>query len=130
MFQMMGIFAEFERSMIREQVLAGMSRAAASGTHSGQIRAECRLSRRGNALNRPGRHAELHRDLAHAQVGGTVSPTIRAVEALSLFPKVPEPIRGQLGISDRMLNVLVSEVVLQSPGVVAVVGELVAAGMA
>jgi DNA invertase Pin-like site-specific DNA recombinase len=32
MFQMMGVFAEFERSMIRERVLAGMSRAAASGT--------------------------------------------------------------------------------------------------
>jgi DNA invertase Pin-like site-specific DNA recombinase len=32
MFQMMGVFAEFERSMIRERVLAGMSRAAATGT--------------------------------------------------------------------------------------------------
>jgi DNA invertase Pin-like site-specific DNA recombinase len=36
MFQMMGVFAEFERSMIRERVLAGMSRAAASGTRSGK----------------------------------------------------------------------------------------------
>ena len=33
---MMGAFAEFERSMIRERVLAGMSRAAASGTRSGK----------------------------------------------------------------------------------------------
>jgi hypothetical protein len=30
------VFAEFERSMIRERVLAGMSRAAASGTRSGK----------------------------------------------------------------------------------------------
>jgi DNA invertase Pin-like site-specific DNA recombinase len=36
MFQMIGVFAEFERSMIRERVLAGMSRAAASGTRSGK----------------------------------------------------------------------------------------------
>jgi DNA invertase Pin-like site-specific DNA recombinase len=36
MFQMMGVFAEFERSMMRERVLAGMSRAAASGTRSGK----------------------------------------------------------------------------------------------
>jgi DNA invertase Pin-like site-specific DNA recombinase len=36
MFQMMGVFAEFERSMIRERVLAGMSRAAANGTRSGK----------------------------------------------------------------------------------------------
>jgi DNA invertase Pin-like site-specific DNA recombinase len=36
MFQMMGVFAEFERSMIRERVLAGMSRAVANGTRSGK----------------------------------------------------------------------------------------------
>jgi DNA invertase Pin-like site-specific DNA recombinase len=36
MFQMIGVFAEFERSMIQERVLAGMSRAAASGTRSGK----------------------------------------------------------------------------------------------
>jgi DNA invertase Pin-like site-specific DNA recombinase len=36
MFQMLGVFAEFERSMIRERVLAGMSRAAVTGTRSGK----------------------------------------------------------------------------------------------
>jgi DNA invertase Pin-like site-specific DNA recombinase len=35
MFQMMGVFAEFERAMIRERVLAGIARARASGTRSG-----------------------------------------------------------------------------------------------
>jgi hypothetical protein len=44
--------------------------------------------------------------------------------------KVLEAIRRHLAVPDRMLNVLVPEVVLQSPRVVAVVGELEATGMA
>ena len=36
MFQMMGVFAEFERSMIREQVRAGLARAVAEGTKLGR----------------------------------------------------------------------------------------------
>ena len=36
MFQMMGVFAEFERNVIRERVLAGMARAKAQGTKSGK----------------------------------------------------------------------------------------------
>jgi DNA invertase Pin-like site-specific DNA recombinase len=32
MFQMLGVFAEFERAMIRERVMAGLSRAKADGT--------------------------------------------------------------------------------------------------
>ena len=35
MFQMMGVFAEFERAMIRERVMAGLKRAKANGTTSG-----------------------------------------------------------------------------------------------
>jgi Resolvase, N terminal domain len=35
MFQMMGVFAEFERSMIRERVMAGLSRARKHGTKTG-----------------------------------------------------------------------------------------------
>ena len=31
MFQMMGVFAEFERTMIQERVKAGLSRAKAQG---------------------------------------------------------------------------------------------------
>jgi DNA invertase Pin-like site-specific DNA recombinase len=33
MFQMMGVFAEFERAMIRERVYAGMARAGAGQAH-------------------------------------------------------------------------------------------------
>jgi DNA invertase Pin-like site-specific DNA recombinase len=36
MFQMMGVFAEFERNVIRERVLAGMARAKVQGTKSGK----------------------------------------------------------------------------------------------
>jgi DNA invertase Pin-like site-specific DNA recombinase len=36
MFQMLGVFAEFERNVIRERVLAGMARAREQGTRSGK----------------------------------------------------------------------------------------------
>ena len=35
MFQMMGVFAEFERAMIAERVRAGMARAKSQGKHCG-----------------------------------------------------------------------------------------------
>ncbi|MER8484251.1 recombinase family protein [Mesorhizobium sp. M1322] len=40
MFQMTGVFAEFERSMIRERVLAGLARARAKGKTLGRPRVE------------------------------------------------------------------------------------------
>ena len=40
MFQMLGVFAEFEWSMIRERVMAGLSRAKADGTQLGRRRLE------------------------------------------------------------------------------------------
>ena len=36
MFQMMGVFAEFERSMIQERVKSGLARAKKHGTKSGK----------------------------------------------------------------------------------------------
>ena len=36
MFQMMGVFAEFERCMIHERVMAGLARARAEGTRLGR----------------------------------------------------------------------------------------------
>jgi len=38
MFQMMGVFAEFERAMIAERVRAGMARAKSQGKHCGPER--------------------------------------------------------------------------------------------
>ena len=43
MFQMMGVFAEFERAMIRERVLSGMARAREKGTKSGKAIGRPRL---------------------------------------------------------------------------------------
>ena len=36
MFQMIGVFSEFERSMIRERVIAGQQRAKANGVKLGR----------------------------------------------------------------------------------------------
>ena len=38
MFQMLGVFAEFERGIIRERVNAGLARAKARGTKLGRRR--------------------------------------------------------------------------------------------
>jgi DNA invertase Pin-like site-specific DNA recombinase len=49
MFQMMGVFAEFERAMIVERVRAGMARAKAQGTKSGKAIGRPRLDPRRRA---------------------------------------------------------------------------------
>lgn len=46
LFQMMGVFAEFERSMIRERVLAGLATAKAKGTQLGRPRVDEGTERR------------------------------------------------------------------------------------
>ena len=45
-------------------------------------------------------------------------------------PKVLEAVGRQFGVTNRVPNVLVAEVMLQGPRVVAIVGELEPAGMA
>src|SRR5262245_63925788 len=45
-------------------------------------------------------------------------------------PKLFEPVGRHIGVPDRMLDVLVPQVVLQRPRVVAIVGELEPTGMA
>src|SRR5262249_2357268 len=54
----------------------------------------------------------------------------RLISTWSSAPEIPEPIGRQLGIADRVLDVLVPEVVLQGSSVVAVIGQLEAAGVA
>lgn len=46
MFQMMGVFAEFERAIIRERVNAGLARARAEGKTLGRPRLDARTERR------------------------------------------------------------------------------------
>ena len=56
MFQMMGVFAEFERSMIQERVRAGLRRAKDEGKQLGRPRIAADLEQRIlKALNTPGR---------------------------------------------------------------------------
>src|SRR6185312_3773302 len=40
MFQMLGVFADFERSIIRERVIAGLERARAQGKQLGRRRVD------------------------------------------------------------------------------------------
>jgi DNA invertase Pin-like site-specific DNA recombinase len=58
MFQMCGVFAEFERSMIQERVRAGLKRAMQRGTKSGRTIGRPRVSsaveRKVKALGRKG----------------------------------------------------------------------------
>jgi DNA invertase Pin-like site-specific DNA recombinase len=79
MFQMMGVFAEFERSMIRERVLAGMSRAAASGTRSGKPSAARSRRRRSQHPSRPrkGRYGQAQGRSTVGVATGTVQRIAR-----------------------------------------------------
>jgi len=58
LFQMMGVFAEFEREMIRERVAAGLARAKAKGTKSG------------NPIGRPGVGKEVEQHIRHLRSTG------------------------------------------------------------
>jgi DNA invertase Pin-like site-specific DNA recombinase len=56
MFQMMGVFAEFERAMIQERVRAGLARARDEGTRLGRPPIPTELEERIRAaLDKPGR---------------------------------------------------------------------------
>src|SRR5215510_6621454 len=62
----------------------------------------------------------------------TIGPAGRACQRSpsSVSPKVLEPVRRHVGVPDRVLDVLVPEVVLQGPRVMAIVRELEPTGMA
>jgi DNA invertase Pin-like site-specific DNA recombinase len=46
LFQMMGVFAEFERAMIRDRVKAGLANAKAKGVRPGAPRTDAKVIRR------------------------------------------------------------------------------------
>src|ERR1035438_1233281 len=64
--------------------------------------------------------AELSRSERHRPVFGLID---------SVPPKSFEPIRREIGVTHRVRNVFVAEIMLQGSGVVALIGELVAAGV-
>jgi DNA invertase Pin-like site-specific DNA recombinase len=69
MFQMLGVFAEFERAMIRERVMAGLARARADGkqlgrrkveqSHGARVKAALKLRSRGIGIRRIAREVGL-----------------------------------------------------------------------
>jgi DNA invertase Pin-like site-specific DNA recombinase len=54
MFQMLGVFAEFERSMIRDRVLSGLARAKAKGVTLGRRKGGAAMERRIRTLRADG----------------------------------------------------------------------------
>jgi DNA invertase Pin-like site-specific DNA recombinase len=83
MFQMMGVFAEFERSIIQERVRAGLRRAKAEGKTLGRppIAAELEARIRA-ALNEPGRTKGVRKIAGEFGVSpSTVQAISRPLEA-------------------------------------------------
>jgi DNA invertase Pin-like site-specific DNA recombinase len=54
MYQMLGVFAEFERGIIRERVNAGLARAKANGTKLGRRRVKASVEERIHKLRKTG----------------------------------------------------------------------------
>jgi DNA invertase Pin-like site-specific DNA recombinase len=80
MFQMLGVFAEFERALIRERVAAGIARAQRDGTKSGKAFGRPKIS--------PEREAAVRASLAAgngirktARLVGTGNATVAAIKA-------------------------------------------------
>jgi DNA invertase Pin-like site-specific DNA recombinase len=86
MFQMMGVFAEFERAMIQERVRAGLARARSEGKQLGRppIPAKTEEAIR-EALNAPGRTEGVRKIAARFGVDpGTVQRISRPFEGASV----------------------------------------------
>ena len=86
MFQMMGVFAEFERAIIQERIRAGLARAKSEGKRLGRppIPAKTEAAIR-EALNRPGRTEGVRKIAARFGVDpGTVQRISRPFEGASV----------------------------------------------
>lgn len=76
LFQMMGVFAEFERSMIRERVNSGIARAKANGQRFGRPRVELETEEKVRELLRSGVGI-----LKAARLAGVGSGTVQRIKA-------------------------------------------------
>lgn len=76
MFGMLGVFAEFERSMIQERVRAGLARAKAQGKHLGRPRVAAELEAKVATSLREG--LGIHRTARLHGVGTSTVQRIRA----------------------------------------------------
>ncbi|MFN4014232.1 MAG: recombinase family protein [Reyranella sp.] len=81
MFQMLGVFSEFERALIRERVLAGLSRARAQGKVLGRPRMPAEKTRAIRAALLAG--GQSLRQVA-TQTGSSLSSVQRVAKALSV----------------------------------------------
>ena len=79
MFQMMGVFAEFERAMIRERVLAGIARARDQGTRLGRRRLEDTDAKKVAAIRQARQRGTGIRRIAR-DLGVGVGTVLRVVE--------------------------------------------------
>ena len=76
MFQMMGVFAEFERSMIRERVNSGIARAKSKGQKFGRPRVDREVEAKVRSLL-----AQGHGILKTASLAGVGSGTVQRIKA-------------------------------------------------
>ena len=81
MFQMLGVFADFERGIIRERVNAGLARVRANGTKLGRrpvkpaVEARIRqLRSKGDGILKIGRTLGIGTSVVQRVVGGMPSP--------------------------------------------------------
>jgi DNA invertase Pin-like site-specific DNA recombinase len=80
MFQMMGVFAGFERAMIRERVLSGLARAREQGTQLGRRRIEDTDAKKVAAIRRARKKGVGIRRIA-SEFGVGVGTVLRLVDA-------------------------------------------------
>ena len=82
MFQMMGVFAEFERAMIQERVRAGLARARSEGKRLGRPPIPAETERAIRAALAKKKRAGLRKIAAVLGVGvGTVQRVAREIAA-------------------------------------------------
>jgi DNA invertase Pin-like site-specific DNA recombinase len=82
MFQMMGVFAEFERAMIRERVLAGIARAREQGTKLGRRRLEDTDAKKVTAIRQARGNGQGIRRIAR-DLGVGVGTVLRVLDGAS-----------------------------------------------
>lgn len=76
LFQMMGVFAEFERAMIRERVNSGIARAKSKGQRFGRPKVEAEIEEKVRGLLRAGNGI-----LKTASLAGVGSGTVQRIKA-------------------------------------------------
>jgi hypothetical protein len=82
MFQMLGVFAEFERGIIRERVNAGLARARANGTKLGRRRVTPAVEARILELKANGEHPQDRPEARHRHECGSARFQARAGASL------------------------------------------------